>query len=202
MNGLLTWGNTDEPSNTQNGFSRARERRGDWFGPAVVAAIGIRGHGCGTHDRASIRCFRRAPRGNSLTAYVFTARPYFDAARRICRFRILNGSNARSYRLAFSQGSQLLGYYLIGTDGGLLEQPRKARETFIGAAQRLDPVASFPIQSRGCMRHVVLSYAWVCALRTVTLPYISFPRRLRRGVALYRQRLRCCACNLRHGFSS
>jgi suppressor of ftsI/bilirubin oxidase len=67
-----------------------------------------------------------------------TARPYLDAARRIYRFRILNGSNARSYRLAFAQGSRLLDYYLIGTDGGLLEQPQKLRETFIGAAQRLD----------------------------------------------------------------
>ena len=67
-----------------------------------------------------------------------TARPYFDAARRIYRFRILNGSNARSYRLAFAQGNRLLEYYLIGTDGGLLEQPQQVRETFIGAAQRLD----------------------------------------------------------------
>ena len=67
-----------------------------------------------------------------------TARPYFDAARRIYRFRILNGSNARSYRLGFAQGGRLLDYYLIGTDGGLLEQPQKVREVFIGAAQRLD----------------------------------------------------------------
>ncbi len=67
-----------------------------------------------------------------------TVRPYFDAARRIYRFRILNGSNARSYRLAFAQGNRLIEYYLIGTDGGLLEQPQKVRETFIGAAQRLD----------------------------------------------------------------
>lgn len=67
-----------------------------------------------------------------------TARPYLDAARRIYRFRVLNGSNARSYRLGFAQGSRLLDYYLIGTDGGLLEQPQKVREAFIGAAQRLD----------------------------------------------------------------
>jgi len=67
-----------------------------------------------------------------------TVRPYFDAARRIYRFRILNGSNARSYRLAFAQGARLLDYYLIGTDGGLLERPQKVREAFIGAAQRLD----------------------------------------------------------------
>jgi len=67
-----------------------------------------------------------------------TPRPYFDAARRVYRFRILNGSNARSYRLAFAQGGRLLDYHVIGTDGGLLEQPQKVRETFIGAAQRLD----------------------------------------------------------------
>jgi suppressor of ftsI/bilirubin oxidase len=67
-----------------------------------------------------------------------TVRPYLDAARRIYRFRVLNGSNARSYRLAFVQGNRQLDYYLIGTDGGLLEQPQKVRETFIGAAQRLD----------------------------------------------------------------
>jgi suppressor of ftsI/bilirubin oxidase len=67
-----------------------------------------------------------------------TVRPYLDATRRIYRFRILNGSNARSYRLAFAQGDRLLDYHLIGTDGGLLEQPRQVRETFIGAAQRLD----------------------------------------------------------------
>ncbi|MBI3041787.1 MAG: multicopper oxidase family protein [Betaproteobacteria bacterium] len=67
-----------------------------------------------------------------------TVRPYLDAARRVYRFRILNGSNARGYRLAFAQGDRLLDYYLIGTDGGLLEQPQKVQEVFIGAAQRLD----------------------------------------------------------------
>ena len=67
-----------------------------------------------------------------------TARPYFDAARRVHRFRILNGSNARSYQLAFAQGGRLLDHHLIGTDGGLLERPEKVREAFIGAAQRLD----------------------------------------------------------------
>ncbi len=67
-----------------------------------------------------------------------SARPYFDAARRIYRFRILNGSNARTYRLAFAQGNRLIEYYLIGADGGLLEQPQKVRETFLGVAQRLD----------------------------------------------------------------
>jgi len=76
-----------------------------------------------------------------------TARPYVDAARRIYRFRILNGSNARSYRLGFAQGGRLLDYHLIGTDGGLLEQPRKVREVFIGAAQRLDVLLDLRVAS-------------------------------------------------------
>jgi suppressor of ftsI/bilirubin oxidase len=76
-----------------------------------------------------------------------TPRPYFDAARRIYRFRILNGSNARSYRLALAQGARMLDYYLIGTDGGLLEQPRKVREVFIGAAQRLDVLLDLRVAS-------------------------------------------------------
>jgi blue copper oxidase len=67
-----------------------------------------------------------------------TPHPFLDTARRIYRFRILNGSNARSYRLAFAQGNRLLDYYLIGTDGGLREQPQTVREAFVGAAQRLD----------------------------------------------------------------
>ena len=67
-----------------------------------------------------------------------TDKPFFDAARRIIRLRILNGSNARNYRLAFMQGDQPLPYYIIGTDGGLLERPVRVTEAFISAAERLD----------------------------------------------------------------
>jgi blue copper oxidase len=67
-----------------------------------------------------------------------TARPYFDAQRRIYRFRILNASNARAYRLAFAQGEKLFDYHLIGTDGGLLAEPATVREAFVAPAQRLD----------------------------------------------------------------
>ncbi len=37
-----------------------------------------------------------------------TPRPHFNAATRLYRFRILNGSNARAYRLAFAQGGHQL----------------------------------------------------------------------------------------------
>src|SRR6266567_2647590 len=67
-----------------------------------------------------------------------TERPFINAARRIYRFRILNGSNARTYRLAFLQGGRRLGYYLAGTDGGLLAAPQRIEQSFISPGQRLD----------------------------------------------------------------
>lgn len=67
-----------------------------------------------------------------------TERPFVRALRRIYRFRILNGSNARTYQLAFLQGGRKLGYYLAGTDGGLLASPQRASQSFISPGQRLD----------------------------------------------------------------
>ncbi len=67
-----------------------------------------------------------------------TERPFIAAARRIYRFRILNGSNARTYRLAFLQGGRALGCYLIGTDGGLLAAAQRVEQCFISPGQRLD----------------------------------------------------------------
>jgi blue copper oxidase len=68
----------------------------------------------------------------------FTRRPYFNAATRIYRFRILNGSNARLYRLAFAQGDKLLPYRIIGTDGGLLDAARDVTEAFLSPSERVD----------------------------------------------------------------
>jgi FtsP/CotA-like multicopper oxidase with cupredoxin domain len=67
-----------------------------------------------------------------------TPRPHFDAATRIYRFRLLNGSNARVYRLAFLQGEQPLAFQLIGTDGGLLDRPYQIKEAFVAPGERLD----------------------------------------------------------------
>lgn len=67
-----------------------------------------------------------------------TERPTLQLGRRIVRFRILNGSNARTYRLAFTQGGQALGYFLAGTDGGLLAKAQRIDQTFISPGQRLD----------------------------------------------------------------
>jgi blue copper oxidase len=55
------------------------------------------------------------------------ARPY--------RLRLLNGSNSRIYKLAWSDGSPLT---VIGTDGGLLERPAQRDYVTLGPAERIE----------------------------------------------------------------
>src|SRR5215211_6457050 len=69
-----------------------------------------------------------------------TPTPYLEVSTRIYRFRLLNGSNARTYRVAFTKAGEeeLLPYQVIGTDGGLLDRPREASEVFLSPAERVD----------------------------------------------------------------
>ena len=68
----------------------------------------------------------------------WTPKPYFEAATRLYRFRILNASNARPYKLAFQSGGQLLPFQLIGNDGGLIERAHTIKEAFVSPAERID----------------------------------------------------------------
>lgn len=56
-------------------------------------------------------------------------------ATRPYRIRVLNGSNARIYKLAWSDGRPVT---VIGADGGLLEQPEDKPYAILAPAQRLD----------------------------------------------------------------
>lgn len=67
-----------------------------------------------------------------------TPNPYLTVTPRIYRFRILNGSNSRIYRLAFQNGKKPLNFSVIGTDGGLLDRPYSVTEAFLAPAERLD----------------------------------------------------------------
>jgi blue copper oxidase len=69
-----------------------------------------------------------------------TPTPYLQVSTRIYRFRLLNGSNARTYRIAFTKAGEeeLLPYQIIGTDGGLLDRPQAARESFLSPGERID----------------------------------------------------------------
>jgi suppressor of ftsI/bilirubin oxidase len=65
--------------------------------------------------------------------------PHLDVATRIYRFRVLNASNARAYRLGLrSADGKPLPFTLIGTDDGLLAAPRPCDEAFLASAERID----------------------------------------------------------------
>ena len=51
------------------------------------------------------------------------------------RVRVVNGSNARIYKLAWSAGIQM---HVIGGDGGLMEHPRRQPIVTLAPAQRVD----------------------------------------------------------------
>ena len=69
-------------------------------------------------------------------------RPGFtlDVATRAYRLRLLNGSNARIYKLAWSDGTPLT---VIGTDGGLLETPVTRAYVTLAPAERIELWADF-----------------------------------------------------------
>lgn len=67
-----------------------------------------------------------------------TPNPFLEIGPRIYRFRCLNGSTARIFKLAITRGDEQLEYQVIGTDGGLLDKAYPAKEVFLAPAERLD----------------------------------------------------------------
>ena len=61
--------------------------------------------------------------------------PTLNVDRRTYRVRLLNGSNARLYKLAWSDESPMT---VIGGDGGLLERARTQRAVTLAPGQRAD----------------------------------------------------------------
>ena len=69
-----------------------------------------------------------------------TESPFLIIKTRFYRFRIVNGSNARIYDLALSNGSK---FTVIGNDGGLLERPAALTHALISPGERLDILIDF-----------------------------------------------------------
>lgn len=59
------------------------------------------------------------------------------------RFRILNGANARRYRLQLEPPVSGGGFVQIGSDGGLLDRPRRHDHLDVSPAERFDVVIDF-----------------------------------------------------------
>src|ERR1041385_741193 len=68
------------------------------------------------------------------------ATPYLEVSTHKYRFRVLNASNARSFRLALASGSS---FRVIGSDGGLLAAPVVVTALDVAPAERYDIVIDF-----------------------------------------------------------
>jgi spore coat protein A, manganese oxidase len=66
--------------------------------------------------------------------------PKMKVAKRKYRFRVLNASTSRSYKLALSNGDDLI---VIGSDGGLLGAPVRTKDLRMGMAERYDFIIDF-----------------------------------------------------------
>jgi blue copper oxidase len=68
-----------------------------------------------------------------------TINPILEVATRLYRFRLLNGSNARIFRLAFLKQAEheSLPFWIIGT-GSLLDRPHQVKEAFLAPGERVD----------------------------------------------------------------
>ncbi len=62
------------------------------------------------------------------------------------RLRLMNGSNSRIYKLAWEDGSPI---HVIGTEGGLLEQPLTRDYVTLAPAQRVDLWVDFGMWAPG-----------------------------------------------------
>lgn len=72
--------------------------------------------------------------------------PYLEVEPRKYRFRILNASNERFYRMRLDSGQSFI---QIGSDGGLLERPVTLDEITIAPSERCDIVVDFSRQAVG-----------------------------------------------------
>jgi FtsP/CotA-like multicopper oxidase with cupredoxin domain len=66
-----------------------------------------------------------------------TYAPHLDITRELTRLRVLNASNGRVYNLQFDDDRE---FFLVGTDGGLLEAPIPLREVQVSPGERVEIV--------------------------------------------------------------
>jgi len=72
--------------------------------------------------------------------------PYLDVEARKYRFRVLNASNGRFYRLSLSNKQS---FHAIGTDQGLLEAPIELKKVLIAPGERVDLIVDFSEHGEG-----------------------------------------------------
>ena len=69
-----------------------------------------------------------------------TPEAFFEVQKTLYRFRLLNGSNARVYKIAFSDNSP---FWVVATDGGLKDEAVQVTSVFLSPGERLDILFDF-----------------------------------------------------------
>ena len=69
-----------------------------------------------------------------------TVKPFLNVERRLIRFRILNGSNARFYNFGFNDNRN---FYQIASDGGFLEAPVRMDRLRLSPGERAEILVDF-----------------------------------------------------------
>lgn len=95
---------------------------------------------------------------------------YFEVGRTLYRFRLLNGSNARVYKIAFSDNRS---FHIIATDGGLKDNPVQATQFMLSPGERVEILVDFSSNTIG--QNVTLQS--LAFSHSGTLPY-------KQGIAL------------------
>jgi FtsP/CotA-like multicopper oxidase with cupredoxin domain len=72
--------------------------------------------------------------------------PNLKVTKRLYRFRVLNASISRGYRMQLSNGAP---FSVIGTDGGLMPQVQQTTQLRIGMAERYEIVIDFSKYTKG-----------------------------------------------------
>ncbi len=71
---------------------------------------------------------------------------YLDVHKTLYRFRIVNGSNARVYKLAFSDNSS---FHILATDGGLKDEVHQVNSVILSPGERIEILFDFSNYSIG-----------------------------------------------------
>lgn len=72
---------------------------------------------------------------DSLLLVNGTIDPYLESPAQVLRFRLLNGATERDFRVGLNNGQD---FYIIGTDGGLLEEPVLLNRLEIAPGERYE----------------------------------------------------------------
>ncbi len=80
-----------------------------------------------------------------------TSDAYLEVSRTLYRFRLVNGSNARVYKIGFADGHA---FHIVATDGGLKDQAVSATSFLLSPGERVDILMDFSSYSLG--QNVVL----------------------------------------------